>query len=130
MHVCPSKPEKTPVSGGFPRRLRLLKPSDYQRLFAHSARQLTPHLSALYRSNGLTHARLGLAVPKRQMQKAVARNRFKRLVRESFRRHQHELAGLDIVIVARTGAQHATNRDLSDNLHRLWRQLSTSCAPS
>jgi len=57
---------------------------------------------AIYaRPNGLGHARLGLSVPRR-VGSAVVRNRVKRLLRESFRLHQHALpAGYDVVINVR-----------------------------
>lgn len=51
-----------------------------------------------------TPARLGLVVAKKHLKRAVDRNRFKRLVRESFRSHQEQLAGLDVVVLARNGA--------------------------
>lgn len=51
--------------------------------------------------NDLPHARLGLSVPRR-VGRAVARNRIKRLLREVFRHHQHDLArGYDFVINVR-----------------------------
>lgn len=53
--------------------------------------------------NPLAQARLGFVLPKRRLRLAVARNRVKRIIRESFRCHQAELAGLDIVVMARDG---------------------------
>lgn len=44
-------------------------------------------------------ARLGIVVAKRNVRLAVARNKLKRLVRESFRQQQQRLNGLDIVVV-------------------------------
>lgn len=49
------------------------------------------------RPNGLSHARLGMIVPRRVARHAVARNLYKRLMREMFRLRQHELAPLDLV---------------------------------
>ena len=43
-------------------------------------------------------ARLGLAVPKKNISKAVERNRIKRLIRESFRLRKKRLKGKDIVV--------------------------------
>lgn len=45
------------------------------------------------------HARLGVVVAKRNVRLAVARNRLKRFVRESFRLLQANLRGLDVVVV-------------------------------
>ena len=77
--------------------------------------------------NGREVARLGLAVPKRHIRRAVARNRIKRIVRESFRHHQALLCGLDIVVLARSGASGRTNRELHARLEQTWRKLAQQC---
>jgi ribonuclease P protein component len=52
--------------------------------------------------NGLPHARLGLSVGRKKVRKATARNRFKRLLRESFRLSKGQLPpGVDFVVVPR-----------------------------
>lgn len=43
-------------------------------------------------------ARLGVIVGKRVARRAVDRNLLKRLVRETFRRQQHELGGFDLLV--------------------------------
>jgi len=48
--------------------------------------------------NELQFPRLALVVPKRLVRLAVARNRIRRLARESFRQHQRDLGGCDVVI--------------------------------
>jgi len=48
--------------------------------------------------NNTNLARLGLAVPKKNISKAVERNRIKRLIRESFRIRKHRLEGKDVVV--------------------------------
>jgi ribonuclease P protein component len=66
-------------------------------------------------------ARLGV-VASRKMGGAVVRTRAKRLLRESFRQHQHELAGVaDLVLIARNSAGQASfaqvERDFLAALH-------------
>jgi ribonuclease P protein component len=56
-----------------------------------------PGLDFLAAPNGLDSPRLGMIVPKKIIATAVGRNRVKRLIREAFRHHQSELAGLDVV---------------------------------
>jgi ribonuclease P protein component len=48
--------------------------------------------------NGQVIARLGVVVGKRVAALAVDRNYLKRLVRETFRHHQRELAGFDLLV--------------------------------
>jgi ribonuclease P protein component len=48
--------------------------------------------------NEFPYPRLALVVPKRLVAQAVARNRIRRVVRESFRLRQRELRGSDVVI--------------------------------
>lgn len=87
-------------------------------------------LTVLARANGIGNARLGLAISKRNVRLACDRNRIKRLVRESFRLHQCELAGLDFVVMARTAAIHTDHETLFRSLHRHWAYLVKQCKPS
>ena len=63
----------------------------------------------IVRPNGLTQARLGMAVSIKACGKAVRRNVVRRVIRNTFRLCQHPLAGMDVVVNARPGARGATN---------------------
>ncbi|RQW61248.1 ribonuclease P protein component [Vibrio viridaestus] len=108
----------------FYRELRLLTPEHYQNVFqqAHSAG--SPHFTIIARTNTLSHPRLGLAVPKKQIKTAVGRNRFKRLARESFRLKQHELPSKDFVVIAKKSAQGLSNEEMFKLFDKLWLRLS------
>lgn len=82
----------------FPRDLRLLTAEQYRQVFRRGGRAAAGPLRARMVGNGRGHGRLGLAIGVKAAGGAVARNRIRRQVRESFRVHQHELAGLDIVV--------------------------------
>ena len=84
----------------------------------------------LARPTDLVFPRLGLAIPRKVARSAVARNRLKRIVRESFRHHQGELGGLDIVVMGRVGLVEPDNAVLAAALERHWRRFARSCAPS
>lgn len=79
------------------------------------------------RPNGLSHARLGLIVPRRVARHAVARNLYKRLMRETFRLRQHELGPLDLV--ARLKAACAKDRFRDEFSQLLARCRASDPAP-
>lgn len=113
----------------FPRSLRLRRQRDYARVFEKPRRSADSTVTVLARSNGRDIPRLGLAVSKRWLPRAVARNRVKRLIRESFRTHQRWLRGLDVVVIsrsaiARVGADVGT-ADFLRVLERHWQRLRT-----
>jgi len=74
--------------------------------------------------------RLGLSIAGRIVGNSVRRNRIKRLIRESFRRHQHELPAVDIVVNARAGARTADNAAIVRSLEKHWRTVIKQCASS
>jgi len=85
---------------------------------------------ALATPNELGHPRLGLIVSKKNVRRAVDRNRFKRLVRESVRLQQGDLPAVDIVVLARRGVQELDNEILHRQLHSLWRRLERDARKS
>ena len=81
------------------------------------------------RAQGVSQARLGLAVAKKRIRRANRRNRVKRLVRESFRENQDRLAGLDLVVIATATADREPGTVLRGSLGRHWTALSEECRP-
>ena len=114
-------------TGRFARHQRLLRPAEFQRVFDRPCKISDKHLTVLCRQNDLPHARLGLAISKRNNKTAVARNRIKRLSRESFRQYQFELTGLDIIVLARTSAAQLTKQELLRVCENLWQGLIKKC---
>jgi ribonuclease P protein component len=76
------------------------------------------------------YARLGLAVSRKVSKSAVERNRIKRLVRESFRKHSPRLPALDIVVIARPAAARCDNAELALSIEALLQRTVRICAAS
>lgn len=108
------------VKLNFPRELRLLTPEHFKYVFQQPFRASLPEITILARKNNLEHPRLGLTVAKKHLKRANARNRIKRLCRESFRLSQHRLPSYDFVIVAKQGIGRLDNRTLWQTLDKLW----------
>ena len=108
---------------GLPRAERVTRTKDYDRIFAEGRRRRGQLLSVCCLPNGLGHPRLGIALG-RGWRGSVARSRAKRLVREAYRTHKHDLpAGLDIIVVPRTNWRPPSVEDIADELCRLLRDV-------
>ena len=78
----------------------------------------------LARHNGQPNARLGLVIAKKNVRRAVDRNKIKRIARESFRHHRADLDNLDIIVLARKGLGELDNTTLHLLFTDMWRRLS------
>jgi len=120
-----------PGAARFPRRVRLTEPADYQHVFKGSCYRLNNSwMTLLAVPNQLQYPRLGLAISRKVASTAVARNRIKRVTRESFRHWQTRLQPLDIVVLGRNGISACPARDLDKALEKLWIKLIEKCAGS
>lgn len=111
------------LGNGFPRTARLLKPAEFRRVFQRARRAQDAYFTILARANDDAPARLGLAIARKQVRRAVDRNRLKRIIRDSFRHRRGALHGLDLVVMARARAADTDNATLSAALAALWVRL-------
>lgn len=109
---------------------RLRRKSEFDYVYRKARRHADGCFVIATRSSGGAHPRLGLSIAARTVGNSVRRNRIKRLIRESFRQHQHELPALDIVVNARSGAREADNAAIVRSLEKHWRTLVKQCAAS
>ena len=102
---------------------RLKTKGDYERVFQTKFRWFEGGFLVLAVPNGLLKARLGISAPRKHIPRAFARNRIKRLIRESFRHHKSELIGWDVVAVAGKGSHRHTNKEIFTFLEKHWSNL-------
>ena len=117
--------KEEPVSDfGFSKKLRLLGAADFQPVFKHARYKVScQHLLLLAYDSATPFPRLGLVIAKKNVARAVQRNRVKRLLRESFRHKQSLLPAVDIVILARSGLGKLSNDEIRQKIERHWADL-------
>ncbi len=121
-----------------PKHAKLLKAADYNHVFDKPVRSSDRYFTVLARPNKLSHARLGMAFSKKRVKLAVARNRLKRISRESFRLIQlqqeqqadQKKPQADFIVLAGAQCVKATNKQLFHSLEQHWQQLNKKCAKS
>ncbi len=113
----------------FPKTFRLTTAAEYRKVFDSAYRSIDNGFLMLARENTQNIPRLGLAISKKHLRLAVQRNRIKRLIRESFRLHQEELTGLDIVVLAQKRTLKKSNNELIQSMELHWKKI-VKCAKS
>ena len=109
----------------FKRQQRLLNAADYTGVFDHVDAKVShpSYLLLARRVPASPSARLGLIAAKKHLKLAVQRNRFKRIARESFRHNQHALQGIELILMARSGAAQASAAELRAAFDQAWPRL-------
>jgi ribonuclease P protein component len=107
-----------------PVRLRLRRKRDFDAAYARGRRLNDGFFTVIATANEQGVPRLGLAVAVRAAGGGVARNRLRRIIRESFQLHQRSLPACDLVVSVRPKAREVAARDLRESLAALWRRLA------
>lgn len=110
----------------FPRKARLLQPSQYRHVFARGDKYVSGGFVVIVAASDNDHARLGMALAKRRIHRAVDRSRVKRVIRESFRHRLNLLPAIDIVVLARSKTAGMNNARLSTELAGIWQRIERS----
>lgn len=119
----------TVFSNGFSRKQRMLSSVDYQRVFSCAEFKAYSHqvmILARESDSSQSYPRLGLVISKKNAKQAVLRNRFKRIVRESFRVNQESLKNYDVVVLARPGITRLSKSELRVKVDELWVKLKSN----
>lgn len=108
----------------FGKNRRLLGASDFQPVFKNARFKVScQHILVLAVAGNLPSPRLGLVIAKKNVARAVDRNRVKRILRESFRHNQGLLPAVDIVILARSGIGSLGKDVIRSRIDKLWQDL-------
>ncbi len=112
------------IDSRFPVQNRLVDSAIFQQVFVENSKLRDRNWIILFRENDLNQARLGMAIAKKNVRKAVHRNQIKRIVRESFRIRKQALNGLDLVVLISQGINDLERKERIETLSRLLDKLS------
>ena len=115
----------------FPRRAHLRASAEFQAVFGGGSRFSGPlfRLQVLPAAPDQAEARLGMTVSKRVDKRAVARNRIRRQIRETFRLQRALLPAGDYVFQAKPEAKQVDNPGLRAALLKLLAKAAMSLKP-
>ena len=124
--ASPSEP--APCGHRFRQADRVLRSSDFERIYKEGKRVTSAAYAIFTLANDLGRARLGLTVT-RKFGNSPQRNRHKRIVREIFRKNRSAFGEtLDYVVNIRTGAIHRSYKELEQDLVRAVSRLLPKAA--
>jgi ribonuclease P protein component len=113
--------ERSMTLNSFPASHRLLRSEEFDAVFQNRDFSVSSRsFLLLARKNALDSNRLGMVIAKKNLPRAVDRNRVKRCIREVFR-GPAVVNNLDLVVLARKGA--LTESKLHEHFARLWAEL-------
>ncbi len=107
----------------FPSFFRLKNKQQLKKIFHDAERLSSNYFTMFFKANNLGHPRLAIIITKRSVRDAVDRNRLRRVIKESFRLHQHMISGYDVLIIASKGIDQLTNKGLTQCLEKQWQRL-------
>jgi ribonuclease P protein component len=123
----------------FSKEQRLLSALEFKKAIGSPVAKLMNDALVMYvapneaNAEGVSTPRLGIAIAKRHIKKAVERNTIKRVLRESFRLQSLNLPPLMIVIMSRRDLLGFDKAGLHQKIEALWIQLQQKfpgvCAP-
>lgn len=105
---------------------------DFSLVYNEKKSYANKYLVMYIRNNGMESNRIGISVSKK-VGNSVIRHRITRLIRESFRLNEYMFnSGLDIVVIARTGAKGKDYKEINSaflhlaRLHKIIKEMNIS----
>ena len=106
---------------------RLSRAEDFRQVFKNNIRISDDSITLLIGKRAGVNPRLGFAIAKKQIKRAVDRNRIKRLIRESFRRQRADLPQRDMVAMVRANILQLDHQQIFMRLDKHWRKAIIKC---
>jgi len=108
----------------FTKAQRLLTPAAFREVFDAPERKLhQSHLMAFVRTNTHEQPRVGMAITKRKVPTAVARNLIKRQIREQFRVKSSVLENKDIVFIVKKSIKELDKKELKNEIINIFKKI-------
>ncbi|OLF37393.1 ribonuclease P protein component [Psychrobacter sp. Cmf 22.2] len=108
----------------FTKEQRLLTPAAFREVFDAPERKLhQAHLMAFVRPNMHKQPRIGMAITKRKVPTAVARNFIKRHIREEFRLKSSKIENKDIVFIVKKPIKGLDNKELKKEINNIFKKI-------
>ena len=102
--------------------VRITDAKDYAHVFKKGFHTQSRFWKVVASDSGKSFSRFGLAISKKQYKRAVDRNLFKRIARETFRNNQDDLESIDFVIMAKKSAR-TDNKEMTKDLLSLLKNV-------
>ena len=110
----------------FKKTQRLLNACDYKQVFDNNKVKVANSSLLILAKPAESHSRLGLVIAKKNIPTAVQRNLVKRIARETFRKQQFQNP-IDVVFLARNGADKLSREKLTQIIQNAWVKLDARC---
>ena len=108
----------------FTKEQRLLTPAAFREVFDAPERKLhQSHLMAFVRANTHERPRVGMAITKRKVPTAVARNLVKRHIREEFRTKSYTLENKDIVFIVKKSIKDIDGKEIKNQINNIFKKI-------
>jgi ribonuclease P protein component len=108
----------------FTKEQRLLTPAAFREVFDAPERKIhQSHLMAFIKPSTQDKPRIGMAITKRKVPTAVARNLIKRHIREQFRLKASKMENKDIVFIIKKSIKDIDDKELKNQISNIFKKI-------
>lgn len=112
----------------FTKSQRLLTPNQFRQVFDFPDKKYHQDYFLMFvKDTKHSKARLGLAITKKKVSRAVVRNRLKRLIREQFRLYYELLLARDVVFIVKKPIFGVDDAILVQQIQSLLKKIEKNC---